>query len=179
MTTHIALLRGINVGGRRQIKMEALKALFETLGFSQVRTYIQSGNVVFLALESDGQSLQSTIETNILQTFGFDVTVMLRSLAEWRQIVQRNPYQSAATADGKKVHAVFLSQQPNPDLVEQLSAVDTGDDQFVVDGRLMYLHCPNGYGQTRLSNPFIERKLKVAATTRNWHSVIALLEMAG
>ncbi len=178
MTTYIALLRGINVSGHNPIKMETLKTLFESLGFSQVRTYIQSGNVVFESAEKDDSALKAAIEAQIKQQFDFEVAVMLRTATEWHQIMSKNPFQSAADADGTKVHIVFFSQAPDAALVEQLSALPFDNDEFTVIDREMYLHCPNGYGRTKLSNPFIERKLKVTSTTRNWRSVVTLSGMA-
>ncbi|MBK8704412.1 MAG: DUF1697 domain-containing protein [Saprospiraceae bacterium] len=154
MTTYIALLRGINVSGHNPIKMETLKTLFESLGFSQVRTYIQSGNVVFESAEKDASALKAAIEAQIKQQFDFEVAVMLRTATEWHQIMSKNPFQSAADADGTKVHIVFFSQAPDAALVEQLSALPFDNDEFTVIDREMYLHCPNGYGRDKAVESF-------------------------
>lgn len=176
MKTYISLLRGINVSGQKKIKMEELRALYESLGLERVATYIQSGNVIFeSALKAD--ELVSRIEQSIERQFGYPVTVILRSLSQWREIVDKNPF-FEQSEDPSKLHVTLLAEMPEPQCFDKLSEVQSGEDRYVVDGQQLYLHCPNGYGRSKLANTVIERKLKVAATTRNWKSMMALQEMA-
>ncbi|GMA14035.1 DUF1697 domain-containing protein [Deinococcus metallilatus] len=160
---HVALLRGINVGGNRKVPMKDLKATFERLGFRGVQTYIQSGNVVFQAEKVD----QAAIEEALRLEFGFPVDVMLRSAAEWSALAPRNPYPAQAAADGTKVHVAFLHQVPTAERLDALSARASGEDTWVCLGRELYLHTPGGLGQSKLNLT----PLKQAATVRNWRTV--------
>ena len=178
MPTYISLLRGINLGSRNQIKMPDLQALYTDLGFSEVQTYIQSGNVVFQSGKSATASLERQLAAAIEQRFGFPVPVIVRTLDELKAVRDNNPFLRAEPGIGEKeLHVTFLGDAPAPDRIEKLEAVPAGEDRFRLDGRDVYLHCPNGYGRTKLSNTVIENKLKVPATTRNWRTVCTLVEM--
>lgn len=172
--THVALLRAVNVGGRK-VNMKALTAVFEGLGLSDVTTYVQSGNVVFKAAE---HPLPETLEAAIEQEFGIDVTVLLRTSRELAAVVKRNPFLEAG-ADRTQLYVTFLAETPDKDA---LAAVDTAKfepDAFRLAGRELYLRFPNGYGRTKLSNDFFERRLQLRATTRNWNTVTKLMELSG
>lgn len=166
---HVALLRGINVGGGRRVPMEDLRATFEGLGLADVRTYIQSGNVVFTAAAPQGE----TIERVIREEFGFPVDVMLRSAQEWAVLVPRNPYPAQAAADGTRVHVAFLHHEPDPARLDALRARSFGEDTWECLGREVYLHTPNGLGRSKLDLA----PLGQLATVRNWRTVRALGEM--
>ena len=168
--TSIALLRGINVGGNRKMPMPALKAVFESLGLTDVQTYIQSGNVVFA-----GTTTQTELEAAILQAFGFPVPVLLRSAAQWQSVVERNPYPLQAGADGSKVQVTFLAAEPTEAVLSAFGATPSGADEWTHSGLEVYLHTPGGMGQTKL-NP---ERLKVMTTTRNWRTVLKLGELVG
>lgn len=172
---YLALLRGINVSGHKKIKMADLRALFEALSFKQVQTYIQSGNVIF---ESDAQNvtnLKVIIETAILQRFEFQVPIELRTLEELTQVVRDCPFPALdLQKDGTQVLVTFLADRPAATSVNNLKACVIAPEKLVVSGSEVYLYCPNGYGKSKLSNTFLETKLGVAATTRNWKSVNAL-----
>ena len=170
---HIALLRGINVGGHRKVGMPALARVFSGLGCEGVQTYIQSGNVVFRAHVVGGAELEAAIEAH----FGFPVQVALRTGAGWARAISGNPYPLQAAADGSKVHLALLSAEPDAEGIASLQAVPRGLDNWHLDGRNLYLDLPNGAGRTRLDHGTLERRLGVGVTVRNWKTVEALGEL--
>lgn len=159
------------------IKMDALRAMYEGLGFSHIQTYIQSGNVIFCCTETSTVSLENTICQQIAQTFGFEVPVCVKTLVELTEVLQNNPFIQAQTTDESKLHVTFLSGQPEQARLDKLYEKQYDTDQFVVTNQIIYLLCPNGYGNTKLTNGFFENKLKLSATTRNWKTVNVLLNM--
>ena len=179
MQTFISILRGINVSGQKKILMADLKALYESLHFKEVATYIQSGNVVFKsdAKLSDVQLAQK-IEKAIGAKYNFEVPVMIRSIEEWEKAISQNSFTKEKNIDLKKLHITFLSEVPARENVESIKNADFLPDQFVIKGKEIYLHIPESYGETKLSNNFFEKKLKTKATTRNWNTVNKLFEMA-
>lgn len=176
MTTYIAMLRGINVSGHKIIRMERLRAAFEDLGFAHVETYVQSGNVIFETSEAPA-GLAAQIERKILDEFGFDVPVLTKSAKELKEIVKRNPFVKDPAIDQTKLHVTFLSDDPPRNTLELLQPLAAGAEQARVTGRAVYLYCPDGYGNTKLTNTAIEKKLSCRATTRNWATTNKLLEM--
>jgi uncharacterized protein (DUF1697 family) len=178
MKTYISLLRGINVSGQNRIGMPELKRLFESLNLVNVRTYIQSGNVVFDWTEQEPLSLASVIELELEKSLGVSVRVLLREKEEFEKIIGRNPFVNQRKEDPEKLHVTFLSEAPSEINLSKLIPSKDTTDEFIVYGREIYLFCPNGYGRTKYSNTFFERKLGVTATTRNWKTVNALYEMA-
>jgi uncharacterized protein (DUF1697 family) len=175
MAVYVAMLRGINVSGKHKIKMADLQSLFVELGHTDVVTYIQSGNVVFRGPAQRASTLTSAIEQRITHDFGFEVPVVIRTKAELAKVIDANPF---AGHDLTKVHVTFLAQKPPAALVRVLADHRSPPDEFAVVGREVYLHCPAGYGNTKLNNSFWERKLEVGATTRNWNTVKKLFELA-
>ncbi len=167
---HVALLRGINVGGHRRVGMPALADVFTELGCEGVQTYIQSGNVVFRAHVADGAGIEAAIEAR----FGFPVQVALRTGAEWARAVAGNPYSLQAAADGSKVHLALLSAEPDAEGVASLQAMPRGRDNWHLEGRTLYLDLPDGAGRTKLDHGTLERRLGVGVTVRNWKTVEAL-----
>jgi len=178
MATYIAMLRGINVSGHKTIKMEQLRASLAELGFSNIETYVQSGNVVFEAANDSADSLSTKIEQKILRDFCFSVPVFLTTSKKVAVIIKQNPFLKSPNIDHSKLHVTFLSEDPPETALEQLQPLAVKPEQFRIMGREIYLYCPNGYGNTRLSNTAIEKKLSVVATTRNWNTVNTLLAMA-
>jgi uncharacterized protein (DUF1697 family) len=178
MTTYVAILRGINVSGHKIIRMERLRAVIGELGFAQVKTYVQSGNVIF---ETDKPSagLAVKIERKIFEEFGFDVPVLTKSSKELKDIIKRNLLAKDPAIDQAKLHVTFLSDDPPRNALELLQPLAEGAEQVHLAGRAVYLYCPNGYGNTRLTNTAIEKKLSCRATTRNWATTNKLLEMTG
>lgn len=179
MQTYISILRGINVSGHRQIKMEALKALYAACGYTSIVTYIQSGNVIFKAAEKvSGEEAAAAIEQAINHSFGFEVPVIVRTLEEMEQVIASNPFIAQKDIDTEKLHVTFLKQAPAPQNIHKLAGIDYAPDVFTFTETGIYLYCPGGYGNTKLSNTFFENKLKVTATTRNWKTVNKLVGLA-
>jgi uncharacterized protein (DUF1697 family) len=177
MMTYIAMLRGINVGRGKVVKMERLRTLFATLGFGEVRTYVQSGNVVF---QSERKSeLTRTIAAKIQSDFGLTVPVLIKTSKELTQIVCNNPLLRVKGIDVSKLHVTFLSDAPPKTAARVLEDLATTRERFRILNREIYLYCPDGYGKSKLTNNTIEKKFSLVATTRNWRTVSALLEMAG
>lgn len=169
------MLRGINVSGQKKIRMADLKSLYESLGLMNVQTYVQSGNVVFDSEEMDAEKLRKSIEAQIETTYGFPVPVLIRSGADFRRIIESHPF---AEEEQVRVLVTFLYERPEKSKLENLSHYEDKVDQFEIGEQEIFLFCPGGYGKSKLSNTFFERKLGVIATTRNWKSVNALLQMA-
>jgi len=176
--TFIAMLRGINVSGHKIIKMEQLRASFDGLGFKNLKTYVQSGNVVFEAKSEPAAKVCEKIERRILGDFGFSVPVLLKTSKELGEIVKRNPFLNDAAIDRSRLHVTFLSGVPPKTALELLQPLAVPSEQLRVIGREIYLYCPDGYGKSKLSNVAIEKRLAVRATTRNWATTNALLTMA-
>ena len=175
MKTYISMLRGINVSGRKKIRMTDLKSLYELLGLANVQTYVQSGNVVFDSPEQDRAKLKDSIEAQIEATFGFSAPVLIRSADDFKRIIESHPFKRE---DPIRVLVTFLYERPIQSKLENLSHYEDIVDKFVTGEQEIYLFCPGGYGKTKLSNTFFEKKLDVTATTRNWKSVNVLYEMA-
>jgi uncharacterized protein (DUF1697 family) len=173
--TWIAMLRGINLGSRKRVSMADLKALVEGLDADNVRTYLQSGNVVFETSRRSQSTLANAITRAIASDLGLDVVVALRSADEMARVVQDNPF---GRRPGEQLHVTFLTRTPRADDVTALVGGEYDPDDVAVKGHEVYLHCPAGYGRTRLSNDFLEKRLGVAATTRNWRTVTALDRLA-
>lgn len=175
----IAILRGINVSGQKKIKMADLKALFEGLGFTDVVTYIQSGNVIFNSEVADEPELIKIIEQAITNQYGFDVPVLIRTHENISQIITACPFGEVDLAvAGTKVLLTMLAEIPNEENIQKLMTYVKSPEELVVKNKNVYVHCPNGYGRSKLSNVFIENKLKVQATTRNWKTIHKLKELS-
>jgi len=175
---YIALLRGINVSGQKKIKMIDLKNLFEDLGFKNVRTYIQSGNVIFDYNHIDIEKLANEIEKRISETFGFFVNTIIRTDEELRNIINNNPFVKDPNVESENLYVTFMLDIPDSRAVKPLDEKKEENEKLLIISREIYLYCPNGYGRTRLNNVMIERKLKTVATTRNWKTINNLLEVS-
>lgn len=174
---YAAFLKGINVGGHKKIRMQDLKASLSALNFQQLNTYIQSGNLVFCTEETDVPRLQSEIEKKIVDDFGFEVTVIIRSAAELHQIVDYNPYLEVDSVQISNLYITMLAEMPERLHLEKLFEYNFPHDLYQVHGKEVYLNCLNGYGNTKLSNDFFEKKLKQNATSRNWKTMLKMQEM--
>jgi uncharacterized protein (DUF1697 family) len=179
MTQYISILRGINVSGQKKIKMADLKGLYQDAGFGDVETYIQSGNVVFTSDEIDVNGIQCAIEQAIKTQYGFDVPVIVRTSQQFHKMFKALPFDHIDIAnDGSQVLLTILGEVPDSQLVQSIQQFVKAPEKLVVLGDTVYLHCPNGYGKSKLSNVFIERKLAVCATTRNLKTVDKLCQIA-
>ncbi len=178
MITYISILRGINVSGHKIIKMAALKLLYENLGFQHVKTYVQSGNVIFQSKENNFQSLGHLISDQILKVFGFEVPVILLTVDQLKSIIENNPLKNDPTKNSLYLHVTFLASQPIKYDSESILSRKQEGEEIMISENAVYLYCPNGYGNTKLTNTFLENKLKVGVTTRNWKSTNEILKIA-
>lgn len=174
MGTYIAILRGINVGGQKKIKMEELKALYEALGFKNITTYIQSGNMIFESPETNLQKIKDKIEHKMKSSLGFDVVVFIKTKKDFEKLLSKNPF---IKQDVNSLYVTFLSDIPYEIPVDEIKKAKDSAEEFFISGKEVFLFCPNGYGRTKLSNNFFEKKLKLSATTRNWKTINKLLEL--
>jgi uncharacterized protein (DUF1697 family) len=171
----IALLRGVNVGGNT-LSMARLRALCGELGAENARTYVQSGNVVFAA---PGSAVRwaTALERKLAGESRLTVTVIVRTAAEMAKVLDGNPFLKEKGIDPAKLHVTFLQQVPAKTALRAHASLKAGVDRFKLAGTEIYLHCPNGYGRTKLSNNALEKALRVRATTRNWNTVNKLHQM--
>ncbi len=179
MGTYLLLLRGINVGGRNRLPMADLRALVAGLGHGDVRTHLQSGNVVCTgagrpADVADGLAVALRAELSL------DVAVVARTAAQWDAMVTANPFASEG-GDPKRLHVTFLTASPAPDRAAELEAASAAfaPDRIAVVGADVFLDLPDGYADTRLQGGVLEKRLGQVATTRNWRTVTALADLAG
>ena len=178
MAVVISMLRGVNVGGKRKIKMEALRALYESLGLRDAQTLLQSGNVVFRTERKDLVALTKKIESAIERKFGFHSDVILRTSAELRGVIAGNPFAERADRDASKLLVSFLVSDPGPEARANVLRIKTEPEELRIDGREVYIYFPNGMARPKLSMAVVERTLKTLWTGRNWNTVRKLLEMA-
>jgi len=177
MTRLVSLFRGINVGGHQTIRMDALKELYTSLGFKDIVTYIQSGNIVFTSDDADLSQLPGRIEDGFAQKFGFHAKVMVRTSAEFRDIVDNNPFQNQPMKESKWVVVMFLAARPDSRAQEDLQKTYVGPEELCIIGQEVYIYYPNGIGRSKLTNTFLEKKLKTAGTGRNWNTILQLQKL--
>jgi uncharacterized protein (DUF1697 family) len=173
---HVALLRGINVGGKNMLPMKDLAAMFAKAGCADVTTYIQSGNVVFCAEDKVIAELDAEIARLVEARFGLRVPVVLRTAAEIDAVIRANPFLKAG-ANEETLHVCFLADRPGKDLVAELDAGRSTPDAFAVVGREIYMQLVKGVSGTKLTNAYFDSKLKTVSTMRNWRTVLKLAEM--
>lgn len=177
MTRYVALLRGINIAGQNLVSMESLRTYFEEIpGIENVITYVQSGNVLFDGPLTNGHELINTIETKLTERLGYPVNVLLRLFSEMVDIVQNNPLTTVKTEEKNRLYVTFLSDEPAYDVRGSLGVYSNDAEYARVLNREVYVYS-NNYGKTCFSNTFIEKKLGVKATTRNWATVNKLIEL--
>ncbi len=176
MPIYISMLRGINVGGNKRIKMDRLRESFVALGFEQVKTYIQSGNVVFKAGRAS-EAASKRIEERILSDFGFSVSVISRTADEIANTIENNPFLNQPGIDPEKLHVAFLSEAPAPSALNKLAHLTLKPDQSRCLGRELYLYFPNGVSGSSLWKHPLDGVLSVVTTTRNWKTVNSLHQM--
>ncbi len=179
MKTYISMLRAINVADQNKIPMGELKRLFQALNFAGVETYIQSGNLVFDSDNQDAAYVTSLIESQIERAYGTKISVFVRDAADFRRILNTNPFLTGRSESPSFLHVTFLYSIPRPSQWEPVKVPGgPSSDEFFAGVQEVFLFCPTGYGRTKLNNSFFERKLGMPATTRNWNTVQALYRMA-
>lgn len=178
MPSYVALLRSVNVAGHGRLSMVELKQSFLALGHSEVSTYIQTGNVLFRSSGRSTTALASAIEDQLAFDFGSAPAVILRTVPELSRAVAASPY-PAQGADPSRHHVTFLAQAPSEEKLAAFTPPPSGRDQLVIIGREVYVHTPDGYGNSKLTGTLLERRLGVVSTTRNWNTVTKLADLAG
>lgn len=174
---YVALLRGINVGGHKIVKMDLLRAALEAMGLSDVKTYVQSGNVVFKAPLQASTKLATRIEEMVEKRFGISASVIVKTADEIGAAVKNNPFMKEKDVDVSKLHVTFLSEAPAKAAVKKLEGISFPPERFRFGVSEIFLHCPNGVGVSKLPIQLFEKTLGVRATSRNWRTVNKLLEM--
>ena len=177
MYTHLVLLRGINVSGHNMIKMDALKKVLETMGFKNVVTYIQSGNVFVTTEENDASKVGFAIKLEIFRAFGFDVPTLVISKNDLEICLKNNPFLSNTNVDTKKLYVAFVSTVLTSNSIHDLKISNIKPDEVAIDQNRIYIKYDVSPAKTRLDNKYIEKKLNVTSTIRNWNTVNKLLEL--
>ena len=175
---YVAFLRGINVGGKNKLPMKDLVEMFVTAGAEDVRSYIQSGNVLFRASPGVAARLSGQITTQIATSFGYRTPVILRTVDQLRGVISDNPFLKAGAAE-ETLHVMFLADLPSPTNVDNLDPDRSPPDRFIVRGREVYLQLPNGVANSKFTNNYFDSKLATTSTGRNWRTVTKLLELMG
>ena len=178
MQTWILLLQGINVSGQKRMAMAALQSILADLGFINPRTYIQSGNAVFSSTVSNRSDLSRRIAAGIVSRFGYETPVFLRTAEDFARVIQENPFLTGRQLDPGYLHVTFLSKPLTQKDLTSFAPPASLTDEFQPGIEEIFLFCPDGYGRTKLNNPFFERKLKLRVTTRNWNTILTLDRMA-
>ena len=175
---YISLLRGINVSGQKLIKSDALRRLYESLDFGQVTTYVQSGNVIFTSSNGNTHELEQQITQQIEKDMGWKVPVMVLTSDKLKRIIDNNPFVKDSSNNPAFMHVTFLWFLPQHYDLVSMKNKKQPEEKIAFFDNVVYLYCPNGYGKTKLTNNFIETKLKTGATTRNWKTANELLNIA-
>jgi uncharacterized protein (DUF1697 family) len=178
MNTFIIVLRGVNVGGKNRVKMRLLENALDIPAFENVQTFIQSGNIVLNTRDVDAARAEAIIHETILEHFNLDITVLVRNLPEWEELYENNPFINQGYEDIDKMHVTFLSSFPQQDLKDKVEGMSFMMDEFKIEGKHIYLYCPNGYARSKLTNTFFEKHLEVKTTSRNWKTVSKLRLLA-
>ena len=175
MAKFAALYRGINVGGKNSVKMEALRAMHERLGHRDVQSYIQSGNVVFAAKGTSAAIAKKTL-TEFVNEFGFAAKVLVVGAEDWEALVQDNPFAKFAAKDPKTVHVGLCEGEPNEKGLQELLANTGGPEKFVVGNGVVYLYAPAGFGTSKFAAG-MDKACGVPMTARNWRTIESLMQM--
>ncbi len=178
MLTYICLLRGINVSGQKKIKMLELKSAFESMGFTDVSTYIQSGNVIFNSAEDSPEKLEQAIKKMLHDQFGFDIEVIVLTHAALAAAVKNNPYVIDPEKEEKKLYVAYLKELPEQAQLDHLASYDYFPEVYHIDNKVLYFYAANGAGRAKMNTNFFESKLKVKATMRNWRTSNKLVELS-
>jgi uncharacterized protein (DUF1697 family) len=178
MPVIISMLRGVNLASHRRIKMDDLRAVYETLKLRDVETYVQSGNVVFSTVERDLARLVERLEKGIERRFGFHSDVIVRTTAEMRAVIARNPFADRRDLEPSRLLVTFLAADPGDDARRRVGEIKVHPEELHIERRELYIHFPNGMGRSKLPSSAIDRALGTSGTARNWNSVTKLLALA-
>ncbi|HEV2637364.1 MAG TPA: DUF1697 domain-containing protein [Actinocrinis sp.] len=177
-TSYVALLRGINVGGTNTVDMADLRILLGGLGCGNVRTHLNSGNVIFTSGGSDSAALARKIEAALAAEYGFSIRTLVRSREDLKDVVKRNPMAELAAAEPAKFTAVFFSGWPKQEAMDEIDPAEYAPDRCELVGRVLYAYFPDGLAESKLTRQFLEKRLdQEVATARNWNTLLALLSL--
>src|SRR6478672_7806019 len=177
MPVYIAMLRGINVGPHKRMKMEKLRSSCDALGFAKVKTYIQSGNLVFQAPKLSSAAAAKKVETQIVKDFGFSADVISRTAEEMKKVVEGNPLLREPGIDTSKFHVVFLAEAPSPEAIKKVEVLTLSPDKVRHSGKEIYFYFPNGVSGSSIWKHNLDRVMSVSGTMRNWNTVNTLYKM--
>ena len=175
MIIYVALLRGINVGGHKKVPMAELRELLTNLGFQSVQTYIQSGNVIFESSKSDISEIENSIQKAILKSFGFEVSVIVKSNKELKAIFEASPFSFEKKQNS---YFIMLNKVPERQLVKEVDNLLHENEEIIIKKNCIYFYCSTGYGKTKFNLNTFERKLKVIGTARNYNTMVKLLSLS-
>ena len=178
METYISFLRGINMGGNKKVSIWELKKIYESLKFEDVKTFGLSGNVIFKSPEDKSEILIAKIESKLKEVFGFEVSVLIRTKKELEKIIKSNPFSNLSEEELSKVAVAFLSSVPENNPADEIENSRDKSEYFEISGKEIYLFFKKGYGRTKLTNNFFEKKLKVKSTTRTLNVTKKLMSLA-
>lgn len=179
MKTCISFLRSVNIGGHNLIRMSDLTSMYVNLGYKNVKTYIQSGNVLFNYDGKDtNRGISATIEKAIQKEFNLEIAVMTRTVEELKDLFLINPYIHETGFDPARMAVIFLNETPGEDMIKKVAHVDYPPDRFMIKGSEVFIYCPNGFGNTKIYTGFFEKKMGVTGTGRNWKTITTLIELA-
>jgi uncharacterized protein (DUF1697 family) len=178
MPVLISMLRGVNVGGHNKIKMDALRAVYSSLKFEDPQTYVQSGNVIFKTAERDLALVAKRIQQSIERKFACRPAIILRTTAELREVIAKNPFAKRANIDPAKLLVTFLASDPGDAARENLCEQEFDPEELHASSRELYIYFPNGIGKSKLPWPRIDKLLGTIGTGRNWNSVTKMLQLA-
>ena len=176
MISYVALLHGINLIGQRPVSMDELYKYFDLAGFTNIRTYVQTGNILFDSEETNEDAIRSKIEQILYKNLGYKVVVLMRMVHDVKKVIRNNPFDNLSNGEKQNLYVTFLSKTPAPALLGALGVYSNDAEYARVVNKEVYVYSPN-YGMTCFSNSFIERKLRVTATTRNWATITRLPEL--
>jgi uncharacterized protein (DUF1697 family) len=178
MGTFITFLRGVNMTGHNSVKMTDLTLLYKNLGFTDAVTYIQSGNVIFTGYNNlTAPEIALMIEKAILERFNFIIPVMIRTVEEIRSFMSLNPFLYEDNFDPSKMAVILLYEKATEQQIQKVADIDYPPDKFKIEGKEIFLYCPNGFGRTKIYTNFFEKKMGVTGTARNWKTISAILDI--
>lgn len=178
MQTYISFLRSVNIAGHNLIKMTELSELFKKMGFSDVKTYIQSGNIIFsISDDLTSSDLSDNLEKAILGRFSLQIHVMTRTTRELSEMFSNNPYLKEPDFDPSKSAVLFLHEEPSDAQIQKVKDINYPPDRFKIIGKEIFIYCPNGFGRTKIYTNFFEKKMGVIGTGRNWKTVTTVLNL--
>jgi len=179
MLPYISFLRGVNMTGHNSIKMADLSSMFQKMGFADAMTFIQSGNVIFSAIDdSPAREIGSNIEKAILDRFNYKVPAMIRTVEEIRNLFPANPFLTEQNFEPSKMAVIFLHEKTTETQIQKVIDIDYPPDKFKIVGSEIFIFCPNGFGRTKLYTNFFEKKMGITGTARNWKTITTILDLA-